>query len=70
MRVHFQQLTEPIAFHNDHHELFEFSVTQSAFQIPTPTQLKSQPHGRDACKRDRDRVVIRSVPPPHRHCRN
>ena len=43
MRVHFHQLTEPIVpiFDNDHDELFKFALTQSAFLIPTPTQLKS-----------------------------
>ena len=38
MRVHFQQLTEPITPLVDNHRLFEFALTHSVFQIP---QLKS-----------------------------
>jgi hypothetical protein len=43
MRVHFQQLTEPIApLLDDDHELFEFALDPFASQILTPPQLKSQ----------------------------
>ena len=43
MRVHFNQLTEPIArlVENYHHELIESAHTYFAFQIPPPLQLKS-----------------------------
>lgn len=43
MRLHFQQLTEPIApFLDDDHELFEVVLDPFASQFPTPPQLKSQ----------------------------
>jgi len=38
MRVHFQQLTEPITS-----PLLDSDRHDSAFTTPTPTQLKSQP---------------------------
>jgi hypothetical protein len=38
MRVHFQQLTEPIAAALDH-DLFEFALR--SFRFPIQTQLKS-----------------------------
>lgn len=43
MRVHFQQLTEPIApLVANRHELFEYSHRQYPFQSQIPAQLKSQ----------------------------
>ena len=39
MRVHFQQLTEPIAFLVENQEPFAFSLT---FEFQSPTQSKSQ----------------------------
>jgi hypothetical protein len=42
MRVHFQQLTEPIApLVDDDHKLFEFALDPFASQILTPPQSKS-----------------------------